>query len=160
MANAYRGDPGNLPRTVYTTPPAQDFALDSITFLLHCAGTATEHHAVIEYVDSSGVVVGSFMDWNIALDGATIRYTFGIGLIPSACDLTDGWTVEHDLPNTILDASTEIKIRSVDETGAAIAGDNVTAVIMYATQLASATSGDVVPTAREPIYFMPGHALV
>lgn len=154
MANAYLGANGSLPRTVYTAPAAGEFALDSVTFLLHCDGTAAEHHPVVEFIDNSGVVAAVHKDWNVAPDGAQVRYTFGINLISSACTVIDGEQVEHDLLNTVLTAKTDIRLRSVDEGGNDISGDNITQCILYGTQLGSA-----VTSASEPIYFMPGSAV-
>jgi hypothetical protein len=106
------------------------------------------------------VTAAVYKDWNVAADGASIRYTFGIGLISSACTVADGEAVEHDLTNTILSPNTEIIVTSVDETGAAIGGDNITSCILYATQLTPDTTLDPTPASREPIYFMPGSAVV
>lgn len=160
MANAYKGSPGNVPQLIYTTPPDKDFALDSITFVLHCDGVAAEHHAVVEYVDNSGLTAAVLKDWNVAPDAAAIRYTFGIGLISSACTVADGEAVEHDLTNTILSPSTEIVVTSVDAAGNVIAGDNVQSVVLYATQLGTDITLDPTPAVKEPIYFMPGAQLV
>lgn len=154
MANAYLGDNGDLPLTVYTTPAAGEYALDAVTFLLHCDGTAAEHHPVVEYIDSSGEVAAVHKDWNVAPDGAQVRYTFGINLISSACTIVDGEQVEHDLLNTVLTAKTKIQLRSVDESGTDIAGDNITQCILYGTQLGASSS-----STAEPIYFMPGSAV-
>ena len=154
MANAYRGDNGDTPLTVYTTPAEGEFALDSITFLLTCGGTATEHHARVTYIDSAGEIVGVLKDWNVAPDGATIRYTFGIGLISSACTVVDGETVEHDLTNTVLDAKTQVIVSSVDEAGNDIAGDSISACFLYATHLGLSAA-----QTAQPIYFMPGSAV-
>lgn len=151
MAVAYSGDNGATPLTVYTTPAEGEFALDSITFFLHCGGTAAEHHARVTYIDASGEIVGVLKDWNVAPDGATIRYTFGIGLISSACTVVDGETVEHDLTNTVLDSNTQIVLSSVDESGTDISGDSISACFLYATQLRVASQ-----QTKQPIYFMPG----
>lgn len=158
MANAYKGSPGTVPRLVYTTPPDKDFALDSVTFDLHCSGSAAEHHAVVTYVDNSGLTAQVHKDWNVAADGAVIRYTFGIGLISSACTIVSGETVEHDLTNTVLSPNTLVEITSVDESGNLIAGDTVQNVVLYATQLGTDITLDPTPQARQPIYFMPGSA--
>lgn len=154
MADAYLGNNGACPLTVYTTPAAGEFALDSITFFLHCDGTAAEHHPRVTYIDSSGVIAGVLKDWNVAPDGATVRYTFGIGLISSACTVVDGETVEHDLTNTVLAAKTEIVVSSVDEAGSDISGDNITACVLYGTQFRRSSA-----QAAQPIYFMPGSAV-
>lgn len=154
MAVAYRGDNGATPLTVYTTPAAGEFALDSITFFLHCDGTATGHHPRVTYRDASSEIVGVLKDWNVAPDGATIRYTFAIGLISSACTVVDGETVEHDLTNTILDANTDIIVSSVDESGTDISGDRISDCFLYGTQIVATSS-----KSAEPIYFMPGSAV-
>lgn len=152
MASAVLGDNGQLPLTAYTTPAAGEYALDAVTFRLHCDGTAAEHHAVVEYIDNSGEVVAVHKDWNVASDGATIRYTFGIGLISSACTITDGEQVEHDLTDTIVAAKTDIRIRAVDEGGTDIPGDNIAQCILYGTPLGGVSHAP----SNEPIYFMPG----
>jgi hypothetical protein len=155
MANAYLGDNGALPLTVYTTPAAGEYALDSVTFRLQCGGTATEHHPVVEFIDNSGETVAVHRDMNVAADGFELRYTFGINLIPSACTALDGDQIEHDLLSTVLDGKTKIRVRSVDETGTDIPGDTITQCILYGTQL----GGVAVAAAKEPIYFMPGSAV-
>lgn len=152
MATAVLGDNGALPLTVYTTPAAGEYGLDAVTFRLQCAGTAAEHHAVVEYIDNSGEVAAVHKDWNVAADGAEIRYTFGIGLISSACTIVDGEQVEHDLVNTVVAPKTKIRVRSVDESGTDISGDTITQCILYGTQLGGVSAS---PT-NEPIYFMPG----
>jgi hypothetical protein len=152
MSNAYLGDNGQTPLVVYTTPAADDFSLDAITFVLHCNGTASEHHAQVRVEDNSGVITMVCKDWNVAPDGASIRYTFGIGLIPSACTVVDGEAVEHDLVNTVLSPKSVVIVSSVDESGAAIPFDEISACILY---------GDAFPVratvpSNQPIYFMPG----
>jgi hypothetical protein len=155
MATAVLGANGPLPLTIYTTPAAGEYALDSVTFGLQCDGSATEHHAVVEYIDNSGEVVAVHRDMNVAADGFTLRYTFGLNLIPSACTALDGDQIEHDLLNTVLTAKTDIRVRSVDETGTDILGDTITQCILYGTQLGGAQAAP----SNEPIYFMPGSAV-
>lgn len=155
MAHAYLGDNGSLPLTVYTTPAAGEYALDSVTFRLQCGGTAAEHHPVVEFIDNSGVTVAVHRDMNVAADGFDLRYTFGINLISSACTALDNDQIEHDLLNTVLTPKTKIHVRSVDETGTDISGDTITQCVLYGDQLGGVQSAP----SNEPIYFMPGSAV-
>jgi hypothetical protein len=130
----------------YTLTPDQAFSLDLLCFQLTTDGTAGVHRPEVLIRAQNGDLVARIPDWNDAPGSATVTYTFGRGLAAFCGSVIDGQSVQNDLPFTDLDSQCSITLRSVDPTGAVIAGDAFSNVSLWVTEADSGgPESDVIP---------------
>jgi hypothetical protein len=94
---------------------------------------------VVSFSDvTSGLVTARIWDWNEGGPSMTLYYTYGIGLRPFNCAVTTGMMIPNNLPDTSLGPQTPITVAAVNDAGATIAGDAISAVSLYGELLAIA----------------------
>jgi hypothetical protein len=132
MSDAYRGTAGTGSVVVYTTPRDHLFRLEMLTFTLTTDATAGVHSAVVTFFDNAlSAITARLWDWNEGGPTMTLFYTYGIGLKPFNCTVTTGMMIQDALPDTILAPSTQITVTAVNSAGVTIAGDTISAVVLY-----------------------------
>jgi hypothetical protein len=132
MSDAYRGTAGSGSVVVYTTPRDHLFRLEMLTFTLTTDGTAGVHSAVVTFFDNAlSAITARLWDWNEGGPSMTLFYTYGIGLKPFNCTVTTGMMIQDALPDTVLAPSTQITVTAVNSAGVTIAGDAISAVVLY-----------------------------
>jgi hypothetical protein len=132
MSDAYRGNAGSGSVVVYTTPRDHLFRLEMLTFTLTTDGTAGVHSAVVTFFDNAlSAITARLWDWNEGGPTMTLFYTYGIGLRPFNCTVTTGMMIQDALPDTVLAPSTQITVTAVNSAGVTIAGDAISAVVLY-----------------------------
>jgi hypothetical protein len=132
MSDAYRGTAGTGSVVVYTTPRDHLFRLEMLTFTLTTDGTAGVHSATVTFFDNAlSAITARLWDWNEGGPSMTLFYTYGIGLKPFNCTVTTGMMIQDALPDTVLAPSTQITVTAVNAAGVTIAGDTISAVVLY-----------------------------
>jgi hypothetical protein len=132
MSDAYRGTAGTGSVVVYTTPRDHLFRLEMLTFTLTTDGTAGVHSATVTFFDNAlSAITARLWDWNEGGPSMTLFYTYGIGLKPFNCTVTSGMIIQDALPDTVLAPSTQITVTAVNAAGVTIAGDTISAVVLY-----------------------------
>lgn len=132
MAEAFSGAAGSGSLTVYTVPRGYTLRLDILTFAVVTDATAGIHKARVTFTDAAlGAVTARLRDLNEGGPSMTLRYTYGVGLAASACAAADGWEMTDALPDTVLAPQTAIAISAVTDAGVTIAGDTISAVVLY-----------------------------
>lgn len=132
MAAPIRGVFGTGSTVVYTVPRDHSFRLEMLTFTLTTDATAGIHSALVTFTDTAiSQITARLWDWNEGGPSMTLYYTYGIGLRPFNCTVTSGMMIRDDLPDTILAPETQITVAGVNGSAAVIAGDTVSAVVLY-----------------------------
>lgn len=132
MAQAIRGAIGAGSVVVYTVPRDQILRLALLTFTLTTDATAGVHSAVVTLYDSQlAAITARIWDWNEGGPTMTLYYTYGIGLRPFNCTVTTGMMIPNNLPDTELAPQTIITVTAVNAAGVTIAGDAISAVVLY-----------------------------
>jgi hypothetical protein len=155
MSDAYRGNAGSGSVVVYTTPRDHLFRLEMLTFTLTTDGTAGVHSAVVTFFDNAlSSITARLWDWNEGGPSMTLFYTYGIGLKPFNCTVTTGMMIQDALPDTVLAPSTQITVTAVNSAGVTIAGDAISAVVLYGP-LDDVVVDSGIATAPDPL-LVPG----
>jgi hypothetical protein len=132
MAQAFSGASGSGSVVVYTVPRDQTLRLALLTFTLTTDATAGVHSALVTLYDAQlSAITARIWDWNEGGASMTLYYTYGIGLRPFNCTVTTGMMIPNNLPETDLAPQTRITVSAVNDAGATIAGDAISAVALY-----------------------------
>lgn len=130
MPRAINGKGGQGEVVVYTLSPHEAFQLQTVTFKL-AVGAGGDSTPEVLLRTQDGSTIARIPDWNDIPAGATVTYTFGVGLTPFCGVTSDGQSVQNDLPLTALTEGCTVAIRSVDSTGVVVAGDVVSRVLLW-----------------------------
>lgn len=159
MPEAFAGHIGTGSVDVYTVPPGYELVLDLLTFDLVTDATASVHSAMVTFTDATlSAITARLWDWNEGGPSMTLHYTYGRGLKPFNCTVTDGMAIEHPLPDTLLNPDTVITVDAVNVALSVIAGDQVRNVVLYGT-LTSLVDVDQGPTTQLVPGLLPGAAI-
>jgi hypothetical protein len=156
VAEAFSGSSGSGSVTVYTVPRGYELQLELLTFTLTADATAGIHKAKVSFRDAAlGAVTARLRDLNEGGPGMTLTYTYGIGLTASACVAISGWEMTDALPLTVLAPQTTITVTAVNDSGATIAGDAISGVVLYG-DLVAPEADDAGTTALLEPGLLPG----
>lgn len=155
MARPINGLTGEGSLTVYTLAPTELLALDSISFVVTASAAGVTHFAEVILLTQDGSTIARVPDRLDVADGATVTYTFGVGLTPSCGLVNSGLAVQNDLPVTELTHGCSVVVQVVDPTGSVIAADTITNVLLWVRDVTdSLTAEDI--GAGNPFMFVPG----
>ena len=155
MARTIKGkDIGNGNGVVYTLRASDEFRLDAIAFTLKTDATVANRFPEVILLDDAGLQVARVPDWNDCPASVTVRYTFGVDLVPFSCAVNDGGAVQNSLPDTQLGPRYQVQVRSVGNTGAVFTGDTITDVVLAVTDAEPNVAADLGGGA--PFMFVPG----
>jgi hypothetical protein len=143
VSRAITGTPGTGSLLVYTLAPTESFRLDTVAFTLTADSSGNGHFPEVILGSLGGFQIARIPDWNAVPDAAVVDYTFGVGLTPFCGIANTGGAVQNDLPDTALDDSCTILIRSLDAAGAVVTGDQLSAITLWVSDL---TTAGAVPT--------------
>ncbi len=154
MARTIHGKDGAGNVVVYDLLATDEFRLDTISFTLVTSAVVGNRSLEVLLYDDAQAILARVPDWNDCVASITVRYTFGVGLVPSFCVANDGGAVQNDLPDTRLGPGYAIEVRSVGSTGAVFSGDRIRAVVLSVTDFAAPSIESVVPP-YTPLEIMP-----
>lgn len=151
MAEAFSGAAGSGSVVVYTVPRGYELQLDLLTFILTADATAGIHKAKVTFTDAAlGAITARLRDLNEGGPSMVLTYTYGIGLTASACVAVSGWEMTDALPLTVLAPQTTITVSAVNDSGATIAGDTISGVVLYGDLEAPESEGAGASLLLEP----------
>lgn len=157
MSDPVAGLEGSGQVIVYTSPLAQAFVLEAISFQVDTDATAGVHTVLVELVDRSVGVVFSCLDRNAAGPSQSNRYSYALGGTSSSCPVPGGWALVGPLPWTTLQPEASVVLTAVDDTGTLIAGDAFTDVNLMASFVEAVGPADPFGAAS-PTMFVPASA--
>jgi hypothetical protein len=160
MSEAFRGASVTGSGTVYTVPRGYILRLELLAFTVTTDATAGIHKVRVVFTDTAlAAVTARLRDLNEGGPSMTLNYTYGIGLAASACTAATGWDMTDALPDTVLAPQTTITVTALDDSGATIAGDAVSGVVLYGDLVSEAAAdGDGGPVPVLLPGFLPGEA--
>jgi hypothetical protein len=155
LAEAFRGAFGYGSVLAYTVPRGYVLRLELLTFTVTTDATAGIHKARVLFTDTAlAAVTARLRDLNEGGPTMTLNYTYGIGLAASACTAATGWDMTDALPDTVLAPQTTVTVTALDDSGATIAGDAITGVVLYGDLVAEPAAANGVDDPLPPL--LPG----
>jgi len=131
--------------TTYTTGATELLRLETLTFTLSCDATAVTRLAEVFVLAQDGSTIFQTEDRNDVSASWTVFYTFGIGLEAFCGVAANQAVVRAELPDTWLPPGAAIRLASVDTTGAVVAGDTLTSVVLFGISQTATPTTDVIP---------------
>lgn len=133
MSTPISGQGGTGEVLLHTFGQGGPVRLELVTFTIVTDATVGVHTCRLLLIDPGAGVIYRGDDLNEAPPSSTIFYTYGIGLIPSACTLTAGMAARDDLPDTKLQPGTSVELHCINGAGVTIANDQVQDVVLFAS---------------------------
>lgn len=155
MARAINGTSGTGSLTVYTLSPHERFRLESLSFDVVASAAGALHYAEVLLRSQDGSTIARVPDRLDVTDGSTVTYTFGVGLTPSCGLINSGLASQNDLPVATLEDGCSVVVRVVDPTGAVIAADAISAVLLWVQDVDGAPTIDNVVPPYTPLEILP-----
>lgn len=138
--------PNGLGTTIaYTVPKGRMVTVQTLAFTVLADGTAGVHRVRVRYIDDAGSRVVALDDLNESAPGLTTHYSYGLGLNASACTTVDGLAVTDALPWTQIKDGAYIRITAIDDNGAQISGDAISAIVLQIEDLGADAGPDNAP---------------
>jgi hypothetical protein len=157
MSEAFRGQGGSGSTVAYTVPLGHSMRLELLTFQLDTSNVAGVHSALVTFTDPTiNQITARIWDWNEGGANMTLFYTYGIGLRPFNCTVTNGMMIPNNLPETELVPETLITVEAVDVTCSVIAGDVISGVVLYGELIDEVGGNDPASSVRLIGGLLPG----
>lgn len=129
----------------YTLGTGHRLYLELLAFTLVTSAAVATRNPEVLIKAQSGETLATLQDLNDVGASWTVAYTYGVGLTAGCGIGANGGAIVNALPATWLEQGATITLTSLDSTGAQVAGDAFSNVVLYGVASTAGSSLDAIP---------------